>query len=44
MLIYQIRCNFIHGSKEGDEVDVSLIGWARNCLGCLLEATEYMTD
>lgn len=44
MLIYQIRCNFIHGSKEGDEVDVSLIGWARDCLGCLLEATEYMTD
>lgn len=43
-LVYQIRCNFIHGSKEGDDIDIALIGWARDCLGVFLDAIDYMRD
>ena len=43
-LVYQIRCNFIHGSKEGDDVDIALIGWARDSLGELLDKLKYMQE
>ncbi len=28
MLIYQIRCNFLHGNKEENDVNIQLITWA----------------
>jgi len=43
-LVYQLRCNFIHGSKNGDDVDIQLIAWARDCLGDLLAAVDYFQD
>lgn len=42
-LVYQLRCNFIHGSKEGDVVDIELIAWARDCLGELLNKIRYFS-
>lgn len=43
-IIYQIRCNFLHGGKlrnEDEPVDVKLIGWANDCLRELLEEIGY---
>lgn len=31
-LIYQIRCNFLHGNKEGNDVNIQLITWAYDSL------------
>lgn len=30
-IIYQIRCNFFHGSKAPDDTNVQLIKWASHC-------------
>lgn len=43
-VIYQIRCNFLHGEKlrrEDEPIDVKLIGWAKDCLEKLLNEIHY---
>lgn len=37
MIIYKIRCNFFHGSKEPSKVNIQLISWAGKTLGELLK-------
>lgn len=36
-VVYKIRCNFFHGEKEPNQIDIKLIGWAYDCLNELLE-------
>lgn len=43
-VVYQIRCNFLHGEKlrrEDEPIDVKLIGWAKDCLEKLLNGIHY---
>lgn len=44
LIIYIIRCNFMHGEKlrkENEPIDVELIGWAYDCLDELLREIHY---
>lgn len=36
-LIYQMRCNFLHGNKEQNAVNVELIVWAYDMLNMFLQ-------
>ncbi len=43
-VVYQIRCNFLHGEKlrrEDEPIDVKLICWAKDCLEKLLNEIHY---
>ena len=42
-VVYQIRCNFLHGGKmrEYVENDIKLIGWAKDSLGKFLHDINY---
>jgi hypothetical protein len=44
-VIYQIRCNFLHGEKlwnEGQDIDIQLICWAKDKLEKLLAGIHYI--
>lgn len=44
LVVYAIRCNFLHGEKlrhEDVPVDVKLIGWAKDSLEKLLTAIHF---
>ncbi|MBP3687264.1 MAG: hypothetical protein J6J35_02740 [Alphaproteobacteria bacterium] len=45
-VVYQIRCNFLHGGKmrENAENDEKLVGWAYDCLNQLLNGIFYFSD
>ena len=45
-VIYQIRCNFLHGRKmrEREDIDIKLIGWAYDCLKILLFRINFFDD
>lgn len=43
-VVYQIRCNFLHGEKlwnENEEIDVKLVAWANKSLKMLLNGIGY---
>lgn len=40
-VVFQLRCNVFHGSKELNDIDVMLISWAKNCLQKLLNDINY---
>ncbi|MBQ8750599.1 MAG: hypothetical protein IJZ30_03055 [Alphaproteobacteria bacterium] len=39
-VVYQIRCNFFHGSKIPDSINIKLICWAYDCLDKLMKKLE----
>lgn len=40
-LIYQIRCNFLHGDKELDKTNIKLVIWAHDSLYSFLKAFGF---
>ena len=43
-LIYQIRCNFLHGNKEENDVNIQLITWAYDNLYKFLKKLNIGLD
>ena len=44
-VVYQIRCNFLHGEKlwnEDQDIDIQLICWAKDKLEKLLTGIDYL--
>ncbi|MBR6751860.1 MAG: hypothetical protein IKL95_01135 [Alphaproteobacteria bacterium] len=40
-IIFQLRCNVIHASKDFDNIDIELIRWANTYFGTLLKNINY---